>query len=764
MRIRRRFFLTMKLLTGETLDACLRKNMLLPREEALVVFRQMISGISAIHNAGVVHRDIKPTNVMLDRSGLRLSVSIMDFGLAHLNESEAMPDEAGTFAGTPGYVAPELMRGQRPSRASDIFALGVLLHQIFTGERPVQSAGEFSLQAAPSLGAVAIPPIYKDTVREFLSDNPVIRCRAFERFRSSLEDSSLGEKIPQPSRTVTRRQMLVASGGAFCAMASGAIWKRDRIADYLHPLPAKRFVMMLGWPPSTDTKIKPMLTNLIDSISSELARAEAYDRDLLLIPDFSSEVSTPAQLDEVRESLGANLVLATSGVRSSKDLKVSLQVLPPSSSHALRTKHIRVNEGEELSLAQKVVRAAAELLDIHHYEPSNKRVAAGTANPQAYAAFQEAEAQRKQANNAGLEPAIEKYKQAIDLDPHYSLAIANLAVAYCGLAFLKHDPTAVALARANAETALALDSTLVPAHMALAFAFRQTGDAQAAMREMKKALALDPANTQTMVWQAQIYTRLNRWHEAEECYRRALRERPNYWLAHNELGVLLDAQGKYPQAESEFRAANLTNPKYAIALTNIGSVCLQQGRVPEAIVKLQQSLALRPNALASSSLSAALRSQGKLLPALGVARKATELDPGDSTTWLELGDCSSLIRGHDAEAKRAYRQAASVQREELNSDVTDGPGWILLALYEAKTGAKEDARAHLRIADSLPSRDVDSQMNKARTLEILDRRDESLAILAECFKRGATPFQIELEPDMASLKKDPRYQSLLHRS
>jgi eukaryotic-like serine/threonine-protein kinase len=757
-------FLTMKLLTGETLDACLRKNMLLPRDEALVVFRQMISGISAIHNAGVVHRDIKPTNVMLDRSGLRLSVSIMDFGLAHLNESEALPDEAGTLAGTPGYIAPELMRGQRPSRASDIFALGVLLHQILTGERPIQPAGEFSVQAAPSLGAAPVLAIYKDTVREFLSDNPVIRCRAFERFRSSLEDNSLGEKIPQPSRTLTRRKMLVASGGAFCAIASGAFWKRDTIADYLHPLPAKRFVMMLGWPPSSDTKIKPILTNLIDSISSELARAEAYDRNLFLIPDFSSDVSTPAQLNEVRESLGANLVLATSGARSSKDLKVSMQVLSPSSSHALRTKHIRVNEGEELSLAQKAVRAAAELLDIHHYEPSNKRVAAGTQNPEAYVAFQEAEAQRKLPNNAGLELAIEKYKQAIDLDSHYSLAIANLAVAYCGLAFLKHDPAAVALARANAETALTLDPTLVPAHMALAFAFRQTGDPQAAMREMKKALALDPANTQTMVWQAQIYTRLNRWHEAEECYHRALRERPNYWLAHNELGVLLNAQGKYPQAESEFRAANLTNPKFALALSNIGSVCLQQGRVSEAITKLEQSLALRPNALASSSLSAALRSQGKLLPALRVARKATELDPGDSTTWLELGDCSSLIRGHDAEAKRAYRQAASVQQEELNSDVTDGPGWILLALYEAKIGDKEDARAHLRIAETLPSGDLDSQMNKARTLEILDSRDESLAILAQCFKRGATPFQIELEPDMVSLKKDPRYQNLLHRS
>jgi Tfp pilus assembly protein PilF len=430
----------------------------------------------------------------------------------------------------------------------------------------------------------------------------------------------------------------------------------------------------------------------------------------------------------------------------------------------LRTKHIRVNEGEELSLAQKVVRAAAELLDIRHYEPSDKRIAAGTSNPAAYAAFQEAEAQRKQANDAGLERAIENYKQAIDLDSHYSLAIANLAMAYCGLAFLKHDPAAVALARANAETALALDPTLVHAHMALAFAFQQTGDAQAAMHEMQKALALDPSNTQTMVWQAQMFTRLNRWHEAEECYHRALRERPNYWSAHNELGVVLNAQGKYSQAESEFRAASLTNPKFALALSNIGSVCLQLGRAPEAIVKLQQSLALRPNALASSNLSAALRSQGKLLPALGVARKATELDPGDSTTWLELGDCSSLVRGHDAEAKRAYRQAARVQREELNSDRTDGPGWILLALYEAKTGAKEDARAHLRIADSLPSGDLDSQINKARTLEVLDSRDETLAILAECFKRGATPFQIELAPDMASLKRDPRYQNLLHRS
>jgi tetratricopeptide (TPR) repeat protein len=281
---------------------------------------------------------------------------------------------------------------------------------------------------------------------------------------------------------------------------------------------------------------------------------------------------------------------------------------------------------------------------------------------------------------------------------------------------------------------------------------------------MKRALALDPANTQTMIWQAQIYTRLNRWQDAEACYHRALRERPNYWLAHNELGVLLNAQGKYSQAESEFRASNLANPKFALALSNIGAVCLQLGRVPEATAKLQQSLTLQPNALASANLSAALRSQGKVLSALGFARKATELDPEDSTTWLELGDCSSMIRGHEGEAKRAYREAARVQQEQLDTDATNGPGWILLALYDAKTGAREDARSHLRTADSLPSSDLDSQMYKARALELLGSREEALAVLTESFKRGATPFQTDLASDMASLRKDPRYQNLLHKS
>jgi serine/threonine protein kinase/tetratricopeptide (TPR) repeat protein len=753
-------FLTMKLLAGDTLDSCIRKGLLIPCDEALEIFRQMIAGIAAIHGAGIVHRDIKPTNVMLDRSGHRICVSIMDFGLARNYESEATLYRPGTIAGTPGYLAPELIMGQPPSRASDLYALGVLLHQLLTGERPIESA-DGRLHPAPSLSTAPIPAAYVHAVCEFLSENPLVRCRAFEQIRALEESSSHRQRDPS-SRVWTRRRMLMASGAAVCAVAGGVAWKHDRISDLFHPLPLKRFVALVGWPPSPDVGIRPMLINLIDSISSELARAEAYDHNLFLIPDFSStDVSTLGQLNEVRESLGANLVLAASGLRSSKDLHVSLQVLEPSKSHPLRSKQIRVGDGEELSLAHKAVRAAAELLDIRHYEPSDKRIAAGTSNPEAYAAFQAAEALKKQNNDTGLEPAIEKYKQAIDLDRHYALATARLALAYCHLADVKHDPAATALARANAETALGMDPNLVPARMALAGALEQTGDQTSALREMKRALAVDPVNTQTLIWLGQSYARQNRWQSAEESFLRALQLRPNDWIAHNELGMLLYKQGKYLHALSEFRTAALASPKDVLTQSNVGSMYLLLGRVPEALERLKLSLSLQRTAFACSLISAALRSQHSAASALSFAREATTLDADDSGMWLELGDCESMIHGHADQARRAYAEAARVQREALATNITDGPGWILLGLCEAKIGAIDAARAHLRKGDSLPSNDMDTQMYKARLLETLGQRDAALSTLASCLRRGATTVQIDLIPEMEPLEADPRYRQIL---
>jgi tetratricopeptide (TPR) repeat protein len=368
---------------------------------------------------------------------------------------------------------------------------------------------------------------------------------------------------------------------------------------------------------------------------------------------------------------------------------------------------------------------------------------------------------RRQENDSGLEPAIEKYKEATDLDPHYSLAQAKLALAYCRLWALEHNPGTLVLSRAAADAALALNQDLVEAHNARGFVMQEIGDRQSAQREMKKALALDPGNTQTLIWQAQVYTNLNQWQAAEAGFRRALQLRPNHWLAHNELGNLLEMQGRYTEALSEFHAASLVNPRNALALLNMGCMYLLLGRAGEASDRLRQSMKLKPDATAYATMAQVLRSQGKPALALQFAKDATKLDPHDSTTWLELGDCYSTLRDHRAEARRVYAEGAQTQQENLRMNRLNGPGWILLALLEAKAGSATAARLHIRKGDSLPTADIDTQLYKARTFEQLGMRKDALDTLEACFMRGATKVQIDLMPEMGSLRKDPVYQKML---
>ncbi len=119
-------YLTMEYVDGEDLATSLRRIGRFPEDKALDIARQLAAGLAAAHERGIVHRDLKPANVMLDGAG---KVRIMDFGLASAGES------AFARAGTPAYMAPELLRGQAATPRSDLFALGLVLYELFTGRR-----------------------------------------------------------------------------------------------------------------------------------------------------------------------------------------------------------------------------------------------------------------------------------------------------------------------------------------------------------------------------------------------------------------------------------------------------------------------------------------------------------------------------------------------------------------------------------------------------------------------------------------------------
>src|SRR5215831_2643263 len=122
-----RRFLTMEYVDGEDLSSSLRRFGRMPPDKAVQIARQLCAGISAAHEKGVLHRDLKPANVMLDGNG---DVRITDFGIA-----TAAADAGGGLVGTPQYMAPEQLTGAAASIKTDIYALGLILFEIFTGKR-----------------------------------------------------------------------------------------------------------------------------------------------------------------------------------------------------------------------------------------------------------------------------------------------------------------------------------------------------------------------------------------------------------------------------------------------------------------------------------------------------------------------------------------------------------------------------------------------------------------------------------------------------
>ena len=164
--------------------------------------------------------------------------------------------------------------------------------------------------------------------------------------------------------------------------------------NLLRPLPSKRFVVLLTWPKTSDIHVTPMLTSVLSAIKRELTRFETFDRDLSVISpeDMSLNTAGATHLKDVCDPLGANLVLAASGMPGATHFQLLLRVLDPATNQPLREKKLTCAQAEITSLPEKAVQAAASLLNLMPYLQKEGRTEPGTQSAAAFTAFQSAEA------------------------------------------------------------------------------------------------------------------------------------------------------------------------------------------------------------------------------------------------------------------------------------------------------------------------------------------------------------------------------------
>ena len=751
-------FLTMKLLRGESLAARIQRAGPFDIHAALPLIRQMAGALDAAHRAGVIHRDFKPGNVMLEQAGNEMRVSVTDFGLSRWYESDDSIADIGSVSGTRGYIAPELLHGRIASPASDVYAFGVVVHEMLTG---VRSSGALNRPdfERPSALVPGIPKAWDRMVMGCLEVDPA------RRFQSAGEAlAALGPAGPiapsVPVRPHPRRRAFAA--GVLAAVLLAAAWMAWPWAyRLLHPLPAQRFVALMVWPADDNQQNRALLNSALDGISARLGRAAPRGSHPLVFlspADFPGQALPKTPADAV-SALGANLVLAAAIQNSTGEYAVELKVLDASTQARLRQAHFSLPAAALGQLPEKAAEVAAPLLDValpqgHLTDAEELR----RALPAAVQAFNSAEELMARPNDSELDPAIEQYQKAVDIDPRFALAYARLSMAYVRKFNRTQDGAVLALAGKNADQALHYNPDSAKAVLSRAIADIYSGQTDTGLEELDRAQKLDPDNPQILLNKALIYRFLNRRAEEESAYREIIRQRPNYWVAYNELGRVLHRHGNDKDAAEAFAEAAAVAPYAALPLANLGSIDLLAGKKSEAAEAFRQSLARAPNFTAYVQLGTLAFESADYRTALDYYQKAQGLRPLDDVTWRNIGDCYAML-GDQAKVQESYERAAENLSGSLKTNPLRGDYWMTLAFYQGKLGRRSEAESAIREAEARGASDVQSQFKKAQVLALLGRKDEAVRLTIECMDRGLSKVYVDLALDLTAVRADPRYRA-----
>ena len=467
-------FFTMEFLEGETLSERLRRTGPLPTEEALGILRDVAAGLEAIHRSGIVHRDVKPGNVMLVEGGEHGRRAVVtDFGIALGGRADRLT-EAGAVVGTPDVMAPEQRSGKEVSSRTDVYALALL-------------AREMVLGPGAGAGASGIPPRWRRPLERSLDPDPA------RRHGSTTElVAALG------GRRGDRRRTAAAVAALMLAAAMGVVVSRAmRPGGGGHRSLAVLPLANLGGNPGNAW----FCDGLTEDILTQLARVPG----LKVISRTSSMAyrNTDKPTRQIASELGVTVLLEGSVRRADGRVRITTQLIDARNDEQLWAETYDRDARAVLDLQTEVAQKVAAALKLRLGTAEGAQVGlGGTRNPEAYDAYLRGlyATERWELARENLAAAPAAFAQATELDPGYALAHAQLGYAYVRQALYEgYEPDVQRLYFERARDALARAEALAPS-LALVqvvraeMFFSQQGgwDVDGALASLRRARALDP--------------------------------------------------------------------------------------------------------------------------------------------------------------------------------------------------------------------------------------------------------------------------------
>lgn len=694
-------WLVMELVEGRSLREVIGDGALC-QERALVIARDIASGLAAAHDAGLVHRDLKAANVMLDAGG---RAKILDFGLAKpvrrggviegLTDSQSLTAE-GRIVGTVTSMSPEQALGKELDHRCDLFSLGVLLYEMlsgtvpFEGATPVETLTRLCSAREVPLGRLdpSIPDGLSRLVARLLEKDPARRPRDAHAVVREID------RLREPSQQ---------SAAAIPGQTEAGEDDSQEVTRFDDPT---REYAEMDQDPGAD---RPQLT----PADTDHAKAEGY-------------IPTPWR----RAPWRLLAVIAAAATATALGFWIARSTPPAGLDPA----------------------AASETAD-----------QGGESEPTPHDHFQAGMALLQRSDREGhIEQAMHRFQQALAEDQDFAPALAGLSWAYR----LDHhqgsrDPQRLDQAVAAAEQAVALNEHLALAWSSLGWAHIDQGRLDDAERQLERALEIEPTRAQAWSGLGQIAEERDELERAEQLYRQAVEHRP---AEVERLGLLYFRTGRYDEAAEAFEAYLELVPDRFRILSNLGVVYYMQGRLSEAAAQFQQALTIQPDSTLFANMGTIYFTQGLYARSASAFEQAIAGGGSNNALlWGNLGDARRFVPGHEQAARDAYRRAIQLLRRQPQEPPRDATARTRLVLYLAKRGDCDDAAAEIEDLGEPPAEDGHAHFRLTVAHEVCDRRDEALAALAAALRARFSLAEVRRDPELLGLRQDVRYHELVMR-
>jgi eukaryotic-like serine/threonine-protein kinase len=694
-------FITMEYLEGRALNSLMAGGKL-PPAQAVEILRQVCRGLEVAHGENVIHRDLKPQNIMVDETG---RVSVMDFGLAYSLEDRGMT-RTGVLMGTPDYMSPEQAKAEKVDARSDLFSLGVIFYQMLTGKLPFESDTMVGALLARTQQPPKPPAAVDSAIPKFLSD-VTMKCLAISverRYQSAAELVHDLDAWEESKTGRSRRLRRVRSGPRFRVVQEGVAWKWIAASvtimlallagAWLLYRPSVKPVgpaIELAILPFRNASGAPSLEWLGPQMAAMLRTDVGQSSELQTVPSdrvaqilhdlrITSESSVdPDTLRRVAESTNADRVLWGQFAKFGDKIHIDATLQDLKRSRSFSLKAIASQEEDVPRAMEQLAKdvqkrlalggAAIKELQATALKPSTHSV-------RALRYYNEGLELEHQAKNA---EALKSFQASVKQDPNFALAYAKLGQVYAALGYGNEAEQA-------ARKAVDLSENLSPQETYLIAAIRAqtTNNTPKAIEAYENLAKLVPEDPDVQFALAGLYNTAGSFDKAREYYRKLLARDPKYVEATYGLaGVEINAGNAQKGLEYLNSALPTTieignDQEKSLILYGLGVAYSQLNQPQDALRNYQGALDIQKRLGENRSAAQTLNGMGQVQDALGHSQEALKSFQEALRVREELGDKTgagdTLIdlsnfynaRGQNDEALTMLKRSLQIQREVGN--------------------------------------------------------------------------------------------------